>query len=66
VRILRGNGLTAKPFAMRGFPARDVEWRELTHAECTPALLAAALLIPISYSSLDSLKAKILREKSPN
>jgi CRISPR-associated protein Csx17 len=65
VRILRGNGLTAKPFAMRGFPARDVEWRELTHAECAPARLAAALLIPISHSSLDSLKVKILRENSP-
>lgn len=64
VRILRGNGLTAKPFAMRGFPARDVEWRELTHAECAPALLAAALLIPISLPALDSLKAKILRETS--
>lgn len=62
VRILRGNGLTAKPFAMRGFPARDVEWRELTHTECAPALLAATLLIPISLPALDSLKAKILRE----
>jgi CRISPR-associated protein Csx17 len=65
VRILRGNGLTAKPFAMHGFPARDGEWLELTHTECAPARLAAALLIPISHSSLDSLKAKILRETSP-
>ncbi len=66
VRILRGTGLTAKPFAMRGFPARDSEWRDLTHTECTPAMIAAALLIPISHSALDSLKKKMLREKSPS
>jgi CRISPR-associated protein Csx17 len=66
VRILRGNGLTAKPFAMRGFPTRDSEWRDLTHSECTPAMISAALLIPISHSALAILKAKMLREKSPS
>lgn len=60
VRILRGRNLTAKPFAMRGFPSRDSEWLDLA-ADSSPAHLAAALLIPISHTGIHFLKKRILR-----
>jgi CRISPR-associated protein Csx17 len=60
VRILRGKNLTARPFAMRGFPSRDSEWLDLA-ADSPPAHLAAALLIPISHKSIDFLNKRILR-----
>jgi CRISPR-associated protein Csx17 len=60
VRILRGKNLTAKPFAMRGFPSRDSEWLDLT-ADSPPAHLAAALLIPISHTAIHFLNKRILR-----
>jgi CRISPR-associated protein Csx17 len=60
VRILRGKNLTAKPFAMRGFPSRDSEWLDLA-ADSPPAHLAAALLIPISHKNIHFLNKRILR-----
>ena len=60
VRILRGKNLTAKPFAMRGFPSRDSEWIELS-ADCPPAHLAAGLLIAISHTDIRFLNKRILR-----
>ena len=65
VRILRGHSQTVMPLAMQGFPARDWEWLELPTNEIPPATLAASLLIPISHSSLNSLKEQTLREPSP-
>lgn len=62
VRILRGKSMTAKPFAMRGFPSRDSEWLDLASADCDSKALAAALLIPISHTSMNSLKKRIIRE----
>lgn len=62
-RILRGKSLTAMPFAMRGFPARDSEWLEFNHTGCDSTTLAASLLIPISNHDLNRLKKQVLREK---
>lgn len=62
VRILRGKSIITKPFAMRGFPSRDSEWLDLASADCESTTLAAALLIPISHSSINALKKRIIRQ----
>ena len=62
VRLLRGKSLIAMPFAMRGFPSRDVEWLDQVSSDCDSNTLASALLIPISDFGLDSLRSQVLRQ----
>jgi len=60
-QVLRGRRHLAQPQAMHGQPSRDSEWAETRWPGLTASRIAAALLIPISPSAVESLEKRILR-----
>jgi CRISPR-associated protein Csx17 len=62
MRRLRASGLSPLPHPRSGGIVRDADWQELESLRNDGKRLAAALLLPVSYASMDRLRALVVRE----
>ena len=62
MRRLRASGLSPLPHPSSGGVVRDNDWQELECLSSDGQRLAAALLLPVSYASIDRLRALIARK----
>jgi CRISPR-associated protein Csx17 len=64
MRRLRASGLSPLPHPRSGGVVRDAEWRELEFLGSDGERLAAGLLLPLSYASIERLCALVIHEAS--
>ncbi|MEW5980202.1 MAG: type I-U CRISPR-associated protein Csx17 [Acidobacteriota bacterium] len=62
MRRLRASGLSPLPHPHSGGSVRDADWQELEHLGNDGQRLAAAMLLPLSYTSIARLRALVVRE----
>ena len=62
MRRLRASGLSPLPHPRSGGVVRDADWQELENLGNDGERLAATLLLPLSYASIDRLRELVLRE----
>jgi len=62
MRRLRASGLSPLPHPRRGGVVRDNDWQELESFGSDGQRLVAALLLPLSYASIDWLRKLVTRK----
>jgi CRISPR-associated protein Csx17 len=62
MRRLRASGLSPLPHPRSGGTVRDTDWQECEYLGDDRQRLAAALLLPLSYASIDRLRGLVVRE----
>jgi len=62
MRRLRASGLSPLPHPRSGGIVRDADWQELEHLGSDRQRLAAVLLLPLSYASIDRLRRLVMRD----
>jgi CRISPR-associated protein Csx17 len=61
MRRLRASRLSPLPHPRSGGRVRDADWQELEYLGSDGTRLAAALLLPVSYATIDRLRALVVR-----
>ncbi|HUJ08795.1 MAG TPA: type I-U CRISPR-associated protein Csx17 [Verrucomicrobiae bacterium] len=62
MRRLRASGLSPLPHPRSGGVVRDADWQELEYPGSNGQRLAAALLLPVSYASIEQLRKLVVRD----
>jgi CRISPR-associated protein Csx17 len=62
MRRLRASGLSPLPHSRSGGIVRDADWQELEHLGSDRQRLAAVLLLPLSYASINRLRRLVMRD----
>jgi CRISPR-associated protein Csx17 len=62
MRRMRASGLSPLPHPRSGGVVRDADWQEVESPGSDGQRLAAALLLPLSYASIERLRALVVRE----
>lgn len=65
MRRLRASGLSPLPHPRSGGAVRDANWRELDLVGRDGQRLAAALLFPLNFASINRLRELVIRESAP-